>query len=180
MAKNVAGRVIFRKIGGRIVPIKFHNVADKAASTQFVKKRNIIATSKEFGHMGKLSLSIPKKGASADIDSVLVPSEFRKKGISKNLFKRATDFLERTKVKFLRSTDMQHHAQAKIRSGYGRYKAGKKGKSRTKFFADQFGAWGEETRRVPFRDAIGIIKENNSPRSTGRLVTATTMLRKKK
>jgi predicted GNAT family acetyltransferase len=180
MAKGKLGRIMFRKIGGRIVPIKILNLPNPKESNNFVKIRNIVAKSDEFGQMGKLTLSIPKKGKSATIDNVMVDKEFRRKGISKNLFKRATDFLERTNKKFLHSTDMQHHAQASIRWKYGSYKAGGKRKNRTKFFADQFGPYGEHTRKVSVRDAIEYIKQNKSPNSNGRLITATTMIKRRK
>jgi len=171
------GRYIFRKIGGRIVPIKINNIADKIAnaSSRTDKYRKITATAK--GQLlGVLNLQIPKRGKSAIIKSVNVEKQFRRKGISKNLFARATQFLERAKYKFLRSDEIQHSAQIKIRKKYGRYKAGPVKKNRTKFFADQFGAFGEETRRIDSLSATDILKYNRS----GRQITATTMLKKYK
>ena len=86
--------------------------------------------------------------------------------------------LERANKKFLRSDEIMSPAQVKIRTKYGRYKAGSKRKNRTKFFADQFGPYGEKTRRVTSKEAIEIIKENKGPYGTGRRVTATTMIKK--
>jgi rhodanese-related sulfurtransferase len=126
--------------------------------------------------MGQLTLKIPKKGKTADLIDVRVPKEYRRKGISKNLFARATQFLEKAGFKFLRSDDLQHPAQAKIRSAYGRYKAGSKTKNRTKFTADQFGRWGEESKLVKKDSVIAILKDN----ATGRQIKATTMLKKRK
>jgi hypothetical protein len=173
--KGKLGRLLFRKIKGRIVPIRISNVRDAIAEQHSygTKYRKIIAESdKEF--MGQLTLEIPKKGNKAYVKDVRVPKEFRRKGISKNLFARAKSFLERYGIGFLRSQDLQHPAQVKIRKKLGgMYKAGAKKKSRSRFFADQFGPWGEETRRVMSKDAIDIIKNN----PTGRQVSGTTMLK---
>jgi hypothetical protein len=182
--KGKLGRVLFRKIGGRIIPIRISNIADKIADSSRVgllRTRNIIATGPKKEFMGQLTLLTSSRGKAAYVQDVRVPKEFRRKSISKNLFARATQFLERTGAKFLRSDDLQHPAQIKIRNRYGFYKVrtseGKiKLKNRTRFFADQFGPFKENTRRVSWRDAIEILKRNLD----GRQITATTMLRKRK
>lgn len=124
--------------------------------------------------VGSLNLSVPLKSKSATLMSVDVPKEFRGKGISSSLFKRTIDFLSRAKFRFLRADEILHPAQVKIRLHQGRYKAGKVSKFRSRFFADQYGPWAEQTRRVSAREAIRITKEN--PR--GQLLTATTMIKK--
>ena len=183
--KSVLGRVIFRKVNGRIVPIRIHNVADKIAeASTWSKHRKIIAKLPNGEQIAQLNLRLPDKGKSAELLSVAVEKKFRKKDISKNLFARAKQFLERAGYKFLRSSDIQHVAQVKIRKRAGRYvipKAdgtGKLNRSRTRFFADQFGMYGEEKRRVISDEAIRILKENQTPQGKGRQITATTMLKK--
>jgi len=175
MIKTKLGRVLFRKIGGRIVPIRISNVADKIADASSIgnKTRKIIATGHKGGFMGQLTLQIPKKGNKAYIQDVRVPKEFRRKGISKSLFARATKFLQRANFRFLRSSDLQHPAQVNIRRRAGVFKAGPKRKARSRFFADQFGQFGEDTRRVTSQEAKEILKNN----PTGRLITSTTMLK---
>lgn len=184
MAKGKLGRLIWRKIGGRVIPIRIKNVADTIANASHQSKtvtwRQIKALTPEGQQIAKMTLEVPKKGKSATVVSVNVEKQFQKKGISKQLFARATQFLDRAGFKFIRSYEIQHVAQAKIRRAHGMYKAGSKSKNRTKFFADQFGPYGEETRRVTAKDVVEILKQNKSPRSTGRLVTATTMIKKKK
>lgn len=190
LPKGKVGRFIFRKIRGRIIRINIKNSADtvaQASSYAGDKFRKITAEvaehSDDFGRpnvIGSLNLRVPKKGVSAELLNVEVAKDFRKKGISKNLFQRAVDFLGRTNMKFLRSEDIQHVAQIKIRRQHGAYRAGTKLKNRAKFTADQFGPYGEETRRVNFRDAIDIIKQNNSPYSKGRQIKGTLMFKKGK
>ncbi len=177
MGKSKLGRVLFRKIGGRIVPIKISNVADKAANASSYgdKFRHITAKLPDGEQIAKLNLRLEKKGK-ATLVSVGVEEKFRKRGIAKNLFARATQFLERAGFKFLRSEEIQHGAQVKIRSSYGRYKAGAKSKNRTKFIADQFGPYGEGKMRINRDLALEILKRNYM----GRQITATTMLKKAK
>ncbi len=185
MPKGKLGRFIFRRIHGRIVRIKISNFADKANSFQSMKTREIVAHSEEFGRMGKLTLEIPKKAIHTNIAVVRVPEAFRKKGIAKNLFQRAAEFSERIGRKFIHSRDIQHAAQIKIRRNFGlghSIRAGGKYKPRTRYIADQFGAYGEQSRIVKSSTAIDILKNN----STGRQIKASTMisninkLRKKK
>ena len=180
--KGKLGKIMYRRIGGRVVPIRIHNVADQIseASMPYAKFRKIVAKTDKGEVLGTMSLTIPKKGKHAQIAGVEVRKEMRKRGISKNLMARAKQFLERANVGFLRSRDVQHVAQAKLRRGMGRYKAGEKYKSRTKFFTDQAGPFGEKSRRVSRQEAIDIIKENQTPRSTGKQVWTTTMLKKLK
>lgn len=181
--------IIFRKIGGRVIPIKISNVKDavsQASSYGGVKYRNIIAKSKG-EQIGKMSIQIDKNLKKATVLAVNVEKKFQKKGISKEMFKKATSFLERLGTRFLRSDDIQHIAQVKIRSKYGRYgktfknsKGTPLRKNRTKYVADQFGRYGEETRKISKQQAIDFIKQNKTENSTGRLVRATTMLKKRK
>lgn len=175
--KGKLGRLMFRKIGGRIIPIRISNIADDVAtaSVKTDKYRQIVAKLPSGEKIAKMNLQIPRKGKTATILSVNVEPKFTKKGIAKNLFARATAFLERAGYKFVRSDDLQHPAQAKIRSAYGRYKAGSKGKNRTKFVADQFGQWGEGKKLVKKDSVLAILKDN----FLGRQITATTMLKKR-
>lgn len=181
------GKFIFRKIGGRIIPIRITNVKDAVAqaSSFGTKYRNVVAKLPDGQQVAKMALEIPKKGKHANVLSVNVEKKFQKKGISKALFQRATEFLERAGLKSLRSNDIQHVAQVKIRSQYGSYlrylKNGiPKIKNRTKYFADQFPPFGESTRRITKQQAIDFIKQNKTPRSTGRQISATTFLKKRK
>lgn len=177
------GRVIFRRIHGKLIPIRITNTADKVAQASDYggnKFRQIKAVLPSGETIGKMNLRVPKKGAHAEVISVNVEKQFKKKGISKNLFSRAVDFLNRAGKKFLRGEDIQHVAQAKIRSKAGWYKAGPKRKLRTKFIADQFGYYGEESKRIKPIDAINYIKQNNSKHSTGRQIKATTFIKKAK
>ena len=138
-AKGKLGRYLFRKIGGRIVPIRINNIADKISDANNMgglRHRKIQAIGDKGTYMGQLTLTIPKKGKTATIMDVRVPKQYQKKGISKNLFARATQFLERAKYKFLKSDEIMHPAQVKIRNKYGIRRVGGKIKNRTKFFAD--------------------------------------------
>lgn len=174
--KDKLGRILFRKIGGRIIPIRIKNVGDIAANASQIgiKSRKIVA---QVGDkiVGTLNLEIPKKGVSATIQSVNVHPNFRNFGIAKNLFDRAAKFASRIGKKFIRGEEIQHIAQIKIRGKFGWYKAGGIPKRRTRFIADQFGPYGEHTRRIPSRVAKDILKGMNEQ---GRQIKATTMLRK--
>jgi len=186
MPKSIPGRVLFRKIKGRIVPIKITNrdITPPGRSMYASRKREITAWLKD-EKVGKLELSVPRKGVSATLDNVSVGKEFRRRGISKNLFQRAVNFLQRANFKFLRSDELLSPAQVKIRRSQGVYRitkadGGYKRKLRTRFFADQFGPYGEQTRRITSHEAIRIIKENKTSYGTGRLVTATTFIKRHK
>ena len=180
MSSGKLGRILFRKIGGRIVPIRIKNVSDPiAGASSYANRFRKITANVKGQQVAALTLSLPKKGKTATLVDVRVEKEFRRKGISKNLFARAKQFLERANFKFIRSNELLSPAQVKIRNKIGgTYKAGAKRKSRTKYFADQFGPYGEQTKRVSRQDAIEIIKQNKTPASKGRQVTATTMLNK--
>lgn len=182
--KGKLGRVIFRKIKGKVIPIRVNNVADTVTnSSEFNKKihhRILNAKLPDGQQVAKMHLQMNRKTKKATILDVRVEKDFQKRGISKNLFKRTTDFLEKAGFKFLRGDDIQSAAQVKIRKGYGRYKAGSKSKNRSKFFGDQFGKFQEETRRISSQDAIDYIKQNHTPRGTGRQISATTMIKKRK
>ena len=172
--------VLFRKIGGRIVPIKVSNVKDAIAdaSSYGIKHRKLVAEALHPAgkqYLGQMSLQIPVKGKTAVVQDVRVVEHARKKGISKKLFTEAQQFLGRAGYKFMRSGDIQHPAQVKIRRSVNRYKAGGKLRTSSRFFADQFGRYQEETRRVSSIDAINILKNNPS----GRQVSGTTMIPKK-
>ena len=130
--------------------------------------------------LGKMELRVPKKGKSATVENVRVEKEFRRKGIAKNLYERAAQFLERANKKFLRSSELMSTAPVKIRQKEGQFRVGGKARARTRYFADQFGPYGEQTRRIQSKAAIEIIKQNKTPASTGRMVTATTMLKKRR
>ena len=178
--KGKLGRIIWRKIGGRVIPIKISNISDKMSNASSIngkiKYRSIVAKLQNGEQVGKLNLSIPKKGVSASLLSVNVEKKFQKKGISKNLFHRATEFLSRAGKKFLNSNDIQHAAQIKIRSNYGlgnSIKAGGKYKKRSRFIRDQVGAFGEKSKQIRASEAIDILKNNRS----GINIQGTTMLK---
>lgn len=177
--KGKLGRVIFRRIGGRLIPIRISNVADAVAtaSSQTAKFRKIVAELPDKTRVGVMHLEIPKKGRAASVVAVNVEKTFRRKGVSKNLFARAQQFLSRAGRKFLRSEDLQHPAQVKIRKALGQgYKAGGKRKAGSRFFADQFGPYQEQTKRVTSEEARAILSKNRS----GRQVKVTTKIYKRK
>jgi predicted GNAT family acetyltransferase len=165
-------RVIFRKFGGRVVPIKIKNVKDPGSGLSYPgqRERKIIAETDKGEWVGTLSASFPKKGKHVDVNDIRVNKEFRRRGIANKMMQRLADFAQRANKDFLRSSDLQSPSMVGIRK--------KLGKSR--FFADQFGPYGEETRRITANKARQIIRENKSPNSKGRLVTGTTMLKKRR
>lgn len=174
--KGKLGRFVFRKIGGKIRRIQVRNIdmTAQGLSVYAPKQREIQArVGKEV--VGRMTITLPKEGKSATLKHVEVAKEYRRKGIAKNLFARAKQFLERANYRFLRSEEIINPAQIKIRSKMGGwYKAGKRSKKRTRFFADQFGPYGEHKRRVSRNEAIDILKNNEK----GRQITATTMLKR--
>jgi predicted GNAT family acetyltransferase len=176
--KSIPGKILFRKIGGKIIPIRFKNVKDLAAQESMPesKFRKILAEGPSGEIFGSMNLEIPKNKSFAWLESVQVEKKVQGKGIAKNLFKKASEFLKRSGVKFLRGSDIQSPAQVKIRAKQGRYKAGKAYKSRSRFFTDQVGPYGEQSKRVISREAIEILKNNKS----GKLIWGTTYLKPKK
>jgi hypothetical protein len=63
--KGKLGRIIWRKIGGRVIPIKISNISDKMSNASSIngkiKYRSIVAKLQNGEQVGKLNLSIPKK-----------------------------------------------------------------------------------------------------------------------
>lgn len=172
MAAKKIGKFIFRKIRGKVRAIRIKNERDPASGLSFsgVKERKITATTKSGRRIGQLSLQVPKKGKHATVLDVRVDKEFRRKGISRALFKKAAQFSNRVGKDFLRSDNLKSAAQVKIRRGFGK----------SVFIGDQFGRFGEQTRKISSNTAIRIIKENHGPNSKGRLVTGTTRIKKPK
>jgi len=124
-------KTIFRKIGGRIVPIRIGSVR---LDTDLMggKARDVFAKVGDTV-LGHARIVVPDEGKFATLDYVRVNHEFRGKGIGRSLFKHAQELLGRAGKSFLRADKIQHQAQVKIRAsagksvfiGYGRGQAKK-------------------------------------------------------
>lgn len=168
-------KIIFRKIAGKIVPIKIGSQAAITGNTA-TAARKITAHAiqgKEKVMVGNMNLTIPKKGASATVDSVNVEKKFQKHGLSRAMFKHAQEFLGRIGKKFMRSYELQHVAQVKIRTAAGK---GPRGKAGTKFIGSGYGPYGEMSKKIRSGEAKRLIK---NPGINGQSVSATTMIPKK-
>lgn len=162
-------KTIFRKIGGRIVPIKIRGEKNPASTSSGYISRSIRAKTED-QFVGKLNVGIPKKGKYIDVESIAVEKKFRRRGIAHQMMKYLEKIAGKSGKRFLRSDDLQSTSMVNIRKKLGK----------TRFFADQFGPYGEETRRISASQAKKFIRQNKTPESTGRLITATTMLKKKR
>lgn len=167
-------------MGGKKIKIKVTGMKGNI-STKTYKERKMVATTDSGNYVGKVEFGVPKRGKHIDIQGIMVEKQYRRKGVAKQLMTQVSKFAQRIDKKFLRSNDLQSPAMAKIRSKLQKpYKAGNKRKSGSRYFADQFGLYGEQTKRISYQEAIRIMKENNSPVSTGRQVSVTTMIKKRK
>jgi hypothetical protein len=162
--------VIFRKIGGRIVPITIKGVKDATHDPRMTTLARKIVAKVNGEQIGQMNLLIPKKAATSDVVNVAVEKKFRGHGISRALFKYSQKFLGRIGKKFMRSTELQHVAQVKIRQ-----KAGK-----TVFVGTGFGPYGEHSVKKKGIRGVALAKDIiKNPGINGRTVSATTMIPKK-
>lgn len=121
---------LFRKIGGRIVPIRISS--DKIPhSNPSTRLRNVSArvNGQQVGSL-KLDHASKKFG---HIDHVSVKPDYRKMGVGAALFEHAAKLLGKTGRTAIRSSYIEHEAQVKIRSKYrttfmGKSLEGKKAK----------------------------------------------------
>jgi predicted GNAT family acetyltransferase len=139
-------KTIFRRIGGRIIPIR---IGSEALGTNAGATRRLFSAKPE-GSTHPVSLAIvdfPKGKKHAKISAMNVTQKYRKKGIASDMFEQITDFSRRAGKKFVRSSNIEHPAQVKIRSkmrsrfvidegGYSKRLAG--AKEAAKVIQDQF------------------------------------------
>lgn len=162
------GRVIFRKIGGRMVPITI-------STENFSGGKKILAhTINKIGEkvkVGAMDIS-NNKGASSTLSHVKVEPHFRKKGVSGDLFNTALEELGKEGKKFLRSESIIHPAQVSIRN-----------RKQTKFIGQGMGIHGDKTKilgRSKTYESVKKISKGYSPGANDPVsVKATTMIPKK-
>ena len=111
---------IFRRIGGRLVPIK---IGSSKADAELLKlTRRVTATARIDGEnkrVGTMFLSVPKFGTRATVQNVDVIGEAQKQGIATELFDHAKKLLGRAGKKVMRG-EILHEAQVKIRDKAGK------------------------------------------------------------
>lgn len=108
MPKKLLGTVIFRRIKGRIVPVKITSESGEPGERIFsamLKRKRV----------GGLRLKVPKEKKSALVDFVAVDSKLRGKGIASALLEKAAKFSDRAGKKFLRSGGLIHPGAVKNR-----------------------------------------------------------------
>lgn len=162
------GKFIFRRIGGRIVPIKISG--EKAGDTGHKLIRRIKADARIDGdtkRVGTMFLNVPKKGPRATIENVDVAAHARKEGIASELFEYAQRLLGRAGKKVVRG-ELLHEAQVKIRARSGK----------SAFIGHGFPPHGEGSRKLNAKEAVLAVrglKKSNVPSH----VTASTVIPKK-
>lgn len=130
-------KFIFRKIGGRVIRIAIKG--EKAGGDAFSTIRRITAVTSEGKRAGTMYLDVPKKGISAFVQNVDVGREYRRHGISKQMFNYSQKLLGRARKKFIRSNELLHEAQLSIRRSQG---------AKTKVIAHGVGQYGEQSKIV--------------------------------
>jgi predicted GNAT family acetyltransferase len=144
--------IFFRKVNGKISVISKHVKVDKNDGTLNVFLQNKGRT------VGDMIIDIRDKSYAQTIDTRVDP-EFRRKGLSRVMFKNAAEALSKLGKKFFRSGELRSPAQAKIRSKYN-----------TKFIEQYAGRYSEQTRfNIRPKEAIDLI-------SKGKVVQASTKL----
>lgn len=110
-------KIIFRRIGGRIVPVKISSVKSNAAMG-WHKMRNMIAKV-EGKVVGSLSFG-PKmyKPKTFKIGEVSVDKAFQKKGIAGQLYKRLHEFAKKAGATKIESTQIISPAALKLRNKF--------------------------------------------------------------
>jgi predicted GNAT family acetyltransferase len=159
---------IFRKLGGRIVPIKISS--EKAGETATRLIRRVKAEARMDGataRVGTMFLNVPKTGPRATIENVDVVNMARKQGIASEMMDYAAKLLGRAGKKVLRG-ELLHEAQVKIRARLGR----------TAFIGHGFPPHGESSRLLNQKEAslaVRTLKQSKIPSH----ITASTIIPKK-
>jgi len=144
--------IFFRKVGGEIKVISKHTKVDTddgILNVFFQNKGRTIADMK---------VDIRDSVKATTLNTKVEP-EFRKKGLSRQMFKDAAKKLTQLGKKYFRSGELRSSAQAKIR-----------GKYNTKFIEQYTGKYGENTRlNISKSRAIDSIKSGGVVQATTRL-----------
>jgi predicted GNAT family acetyltransferase len=152
---------IFRRLGGRIVPIKIGS--EKIGRTASTVARKI--TAKIHGEkVGHLLMIAPESKKHVKLTGALVDPPFRSQGIASAMFEHAAKLFGRAGKKSIRTGGIEHAAQVSIREKY-----------KSRFFAHGRGMLTDGSKRVTANKAREIVQF--SPQS--KTVTATTLIPKK-
>jgi GNAT superfamily N-acetyltransferase len=149
-------RTIFRRIGGRIIPIRIGSTKVGQAMG-YAKQREI--TAKVGGKtIGSLSAGVPIRGIkktlkAMDLD---VDREFQKKGIGTALFQHLTELAKRAGYTRIKGTQLVSENAAKIRNKFD-----------TDFF--RFYQPGNTTKKISFEKAIKSIRKRKDVRAVTKL-----------
>jgi GNAT superfamily N-acetyltransferase len=164
--------IIFRRIGGRIVPIKigFQAIADVPGKLKSFDATRLMVATAEGKYAGSAHFRVPKTH-SVTLEDVRVAREYQRKGISKAMFREAMQTFGKEGKKFIRSNEIQHPAQVKIRSLLGK---------KTVYGVHGVGLYGEESRKITRAAALDYAKRIQKGDVQGfSQITATTMIPKK-
>lgn len=115
------GKFIFRRIGGRIVPIKISS--EKASKNTELLVRRVKAEARidgETHRVGTAFVSTRKTGIRANLENVSVRGDAKKQGIGSELYEYAQRLMGRAGKKIIRSDSIEHVAQAKIQARAGK------------------------------------------------------------
>jgi len=162
-------KIIFRKIGSRIIPIRISSVK-LATGSNFYKERKVTASILEKGKRIFAGSAITQHGVRkkvATLKDVKVDPVFQRYGIGTALFEHVKELFGRAGTRFLRSDGIIHPAQVKIRSKY-----------KTKFLGKGYGSYGEKSRLVGLNEAFDIVKPMKKA-DDYRILQASTRLSKK-
>jgi predicted GNAT family acetyltransferase len=144
--------IFFRKVGGEIKVISKHTKVDTNEGTLNVFLQNKGRT------IGDMMIDIRNKSHAQTLDTRVDP-EFRRKGLSRVMFKNAAEALSRLGKKFFRSGELRSPAQVKIRSKYN-----------TKFIEQYTGRYSEQTRfNISSKDAVNLVSRGKTVQATTRL-----------
>lgn len=142
------GKTIFRKIGGRIVPIKLSSKQIETGA-HFYKERLIQAAHAKTGELlGKAYVQHGTKKSTARITDITIREKFRGKGIGKALFKHIENLYSRAGFKFLRTQSaITNPIQAAIRAS-----------SNSRFLLRGVGQFGEQSKMIGGSEAVKYLK----------------------
>jgi predicted GNAT family acetyltransferase len=145
-------KIFFRKIKGQVKVISKYAKVDKAEGTLNVFFQNKGRT------IADMMVDIRDKSHGITLDTRVDP-EFRRHGLSRQLFKDSAQKLTELGKKYFRSGELRSSAQAKIR-----------GKYNTKFIEQYTGRYNEQTRfNIRRKDAINAIDNGGVVQATTRL-----------
>lgn len=161
-------KFIFRKIGGRIVPIKISSEkAGVDAGHRLVRRVKAVARiDGDNLRVGTMFMNVPKKGPRATIENVDVLGKARKRGISGEMFDYAAKLLGRAGKKVIRG-ELLHPAQVKIRD-----------KMKTALIGHGYPPHGEGVRKLNSKEAVLALKNIKNWKFPSH-VTASTIIPKK-